>query len=295
MKILVTGGLGFIGQHLLKKLKQVRLIDDELYVSDDQSTCDIDFALSKRNPISGIFLPGKIQDLDLDLKFDIIFHLAASARIGKSNQYPYEFIKNNVDSTLKVLEMARQHNSKVIFTSTSSLQPTTEFNNPYTFSKGECERLCRLYSELYGVSTAIARLYNVYGPNFGYRHENPPTVIEAFRRKLLSVEPLEITGDGSQRRDFCHVFDVVQGLIDISKLTCKAELFNLGTGTNYSIKEVADILNKARGNSLSNVKYINARTREINETLAEHTEGNLRIQWNPKIKLEDIIRNHELL
>jgi UDP-glucose 4-epimerase len=242
MHYLVTGGAGFIGSHLVD-----RLIADghEVTVVDDLSTGKIGQINSKAE-WKGVWGVEDPFYLDPETSIDSIFHLAAMARIQPSFRFPTFYHHSNVTGTLRMLELARERNCPLIFAGSSSCLDY-HFLNPYTLTKHIGEEYCQLYQEVFGVRVAVLRFHNVYGPRQIEEGEYS-TVIGVFERQYRNGEPLTITGDGKQQRDFTHVDDIVNGLVaaeeELSDTAhCDPEDFSepisLGTGRAYSINEVA--------------------------------------------------------
>jgi UDP-glucose 4-epimerase len=142
-----------------------------------------------------------------------------------------------------------------------------------------------MYSQIYGSTTSIARFFNVYGPRH-LRTGPYSTIIGIFEEQYENKQPLTITGDGEQRRDFTHVYDICNGLIDMSKGDHKGTVFNLGTGKNYSINEVAALYPTAP------IEYISARPGEAFETLADISAIKGETGWYPKYVLEQYIKDY---
>lgn len=287
--VLVTGGRGFIGSHLVDELVTLGY---SVTVIDDLSSPGCH--LTTENS-SATYLYEDIRALNQHVSFrqnespDVIFHLAARARIGHSFQYPREYFDINSKGTTEVLEYARRIQARVIYAGSSS-SSGSKYANPYTFSKQVGEDLCKLYSYHYGVETAIARFFNVYGPRSpqeGYY----ATLIGIFDLLKKEGKPLTITGDGEQRRDFTHVNDIVSGLIAIGFASPEVssdylgELFEIGRGKNYSINEIAEMYGGER-------EYIPSRPGEIRETLANTAKLEKRFGWKPKYELKDWIYGH---
>ena len=210
MRALVTGGAGFIGANLVK-----RLLDDnyEVIVFDNYTTG------YRSNQIKGCrYLEYDITEsfINWDEKVDVIFHLAALPRIKPSFKNPKEVVDVNVVGTNNVLEYARLNEIPVIYAGSSSFWSGV-YKNPYTFSKWQGEELCKMYEMIYGLNITICRFYNVYGDYMptggGYR-----TVLPIFLEQYKNKEPLTITGDGEQRRDFTHVDDIIDAMMKIVKL-----------------------------------------------------------------------------
>ena len=229
MKAIVTGGAGFVGTNLVK-----RLLDDghEVVSLDNYSTG------KKENEQNGC----RYFDVDLSEvsnydefmdSADVIFHIGALARIQPSLTEPSPHIQNNFVSTLNVLEYARVKSIPVVYAGSSSYHHGL-YSSPYAWSKWSGEELCKLYSSVYDINTSICRFYNVYGP-YQLEEGDYSTVLGIFEKQYRENIPLTITADGKQRRDFTHVEDIVDGLVRCSQHNFKAQFFELGSGVNYSI------------------------------------------------------------
>ena len=286
MNTLVTGGAGFVGTNLV-----IRLLNDghNVISIDNYSTgleenhqdgCRyINADLSEMIPKHNSWGQEKFQLENID----VIFHIGALARIQPSLVDPLPHIKNNFMSTLNVLEYARVKGIPVVYAGSSSFHHGL-YESPYAWSKWSGEELCKLYSNVYDMNTSICRFYNVYGK---YQIEDGAysTVIGIFERQFRNNEPLTITADGQQRRDFTHVDDIVDGLVRCSQHNLKAEFFELGSGVNYSINELADLFGKEYPK-----KYIPARKGEYDKTLCDYSKAEFRLGWKPKHDLEDYIK-----
>ena len=276
MRALVTGGAGFVGTNLIKRL----LNDGHKVVSLDNYSTGF-----KENEQDGC------QYFDVDItkvrdysffmdKVDVIFHIAALARIQPSILSPKETIENNFNGTLNILEYARKGGIEVVYAGSSSKHHGL-YGSPYAWSKYGGEELCKLYSEVYGLNTTICRFYNVYGPH-QIKGGAYATVLGIFQNQYLNGEVLTVTGDGEQRRDFTHVGDIVDGLIRCVGNNNKAEEYELGTGVNYSINEVADMFNHRK-------KYIPARSGEYDVTLCDYSKAEKQLGYKPKDNLKQYI------
>ena len=273
-KILVTGGVGFIGTNLIKRLLSE---GHEVISVDNYSTG------KKENEQEGcVYHDLDINDRELNFNVDVIFHIAALARIQPSLIRPQETIEANVNGTLNVLELARKNNTPVIFAGSSSFHHGL-YGSSYAWSKYAGEQLCKLYSEVYGLNTSICRFYNVYGPH-QLEDGEYSTVLGIFERQYRNDEPLTITGKGEQRRDFTHVDDIVDGLYRCMDKDLKAEIFELGRGVNHSINEIVDMFGAER-------KYIPARSGEYDVTLCTDTKAHEMLGWTPTRNLEDYIKS----
>ena len=271
MKMLVTGGAGFVGTNLIKRL----LKDNHEVISIDNYSTG-----KKENHQEGC----RYWNFDLSDKccpvlerdeYDVIFHLAALARIQPSLINPYKSIFNNFVSSLNIFEYARRNNIKVVYAGSSTFHHGL-YSSPYAWSKYSGEELCKLYSSVYDLSTAICRFYNVYGP---YQLEDGEysTILGIFEKQYREGKPLTITADGEQRRDFTYIDDIVDGLVKSSEHNFKAEFFELGKGVNYSINEIADMFGKDYPR-----EYIPARKGEYDVTLADYSKAKLKLGWEPK-------------
>ena len=279
MRVLVTGGAGFVGTNLIKRL----LKDGYEVVSIDNYSSGF-----KENHQDGCLY----YDYDLSYNYirddgdgyDTIYHLAALARIQPSLKDPYKSIYNNFVSTLNVLEYARTKNIRFVYAGSSSFHHGL-YESPYAWSKFSGEDLCKLYSSVYGIDTAICRFYNVYGPH-QIEEGTYATVIGIFEKQYREGQPLTIVGDGEQRRDFTHIDDIVDGLIRCSEQPFRAEIFELGSGKNYSINEVADMFGEDYPK-----KYLDKRLGEYDVTLADYSEAKDVLDWKPTKDLNDYINS----
>ena len=287
MNILVTGGAGFVGTNLIKRLIE----DDHNVISIDnyssgkktnhQEGCTYyDADISKAFNIEKELL---VQTLDYG-NFNYIYHLGALARIQPSLINPAHHIMNNVNSTLTILEYARLKNIPVIYSGSSSKHHGL-YGSPYAWSKWSGEELCKLYSRVYNLETTICRFYNVYGP-YQLEKGNYSTVIGIFEKQYRENKPLTITGDGEQRRDFTHINDIVDGLIKCLNYKFYAEFFELGRGKNYSINEVANMFGEEYPK-----KYISARKGEYPSTLADYSKAKKLLNYNPKHNLKEYLKS----
>ena len=230
MKILITGGAGFVGSNLIKKL----VSDEHRVVSlDDYSTG------TKGNHIDGVkYIEGDIETIEyLAGDYDLCFHIAAQSRVQPSLEDPTETIRVNVNGTRAGCDWARNNNVKVIYAGSSSKHHDPS-DSPYAMYKYLGEEVCKLYRKSYDLDVQIARFYNVYadGESLDQTYGN---VIGIWRKKILTGQKLPIVGDGEQRRDFTHVDDIVDGLIKIAFGTEKHEdAWELGSGVNYSVNEL---------------------------------------------------------
>ena len=285
MRTLVTGGAGFVGTNLVKRLLQ----DGHDVVSIDnystgkkenhQEGCNYwNFDLSdRRNAV-----------LERD-EYDVIFHLAALPRIVPSFKDPVATFTSGPVATINVLDRAKKNKIPVIYAGSSSCTGDI-YANPYTFSKWQNEELCNLYSKLFDVPTTICRFYNVYG-EYQTNEGAYCNVLGIFERKYSKGKPLTITGDGEQRRDFTYVGDIVDGLIRASqyKSDSLSEEFELGNGKNYSINELAE----AFGDHPK--EYVDARPGEMRVTLNTDARAEVLLGWKPKGDIIKFVKENYIL
>lgn len=279
-KILVTGGVGFIGTNLIKVL---------LEKGYNVTSIDNYSAGSIENEIENVnYINADIEEIvHLDDDFDLCFHLAAKSRVQPSFKDPLEYLRVNVNGTAKVMEWAKKTKTKVVYAGSSS-RHCDPSDSPYAMYKFLGEEVCRLYRKSYSIDVEIARFYNVYGPleSLDEIHGN---VIGIWRSKVNKSEPLPIVGDGNQRRDFTHVYDIVDGLIKIANSEkSNHDAWELGTGLNYSVNELFGFFKER-----FNVKSLNIPDQPGNykTTLRENNDTLDVLGWKPKDRLRDHIIN----
>jgi UDP-glucose 4-epimerase len=278
MNVLVTGGVGFIGTNLIQRL----LDDGHKVVSLDNYQTG-----KEENEIEGCeYHTVDIRDgIDFDFfmdKPDIIYHLAALPRIQPSFEYPELTFETNVLGTMNIMSWAKEKNCSVIYAGSSSSNGDI-YSNPYTFTKYQGEEIVKMYNKIYGVPTSICRFYNVYGPHQLTEGEYC-TVLGIFQKQFKEGVELTITGDGEQRRDFTHVFDIVDGFIKAGENIDKSngETFELGRGENFSINVIAQSFD-------CGYTYIPERKGEMRETLCTDMKARELLGWKPTIDVLDYI------
>ena len=281
MNILITGGLGFVGLNLTK-----RLLEDghKIIVIDDYSIGKFE------NQIEGVrYLPMNVEQIEYIRgdEVDLCFHLAALSRIQPSFEAPSEFFRVNVSGTEAVCEWARKWNVKVVYSGSSS-QWHDPFQSPYAMYKKLGEDVCKMYKKVFSTNIEIARFYNVYGPH-EITEGKWAAVIGKWRGQIQNGEPITIVGDGEQRRDFTYVDDIVDGLIKIGFGTeMHEDAWELGTGFNYSLNEVAQLFVDKFG---CEIERIPNQSGNYRETKRENNDALDRLEWNPKDTLKQYIVN----
>ena len=274
MKVLVTGGVGFIGTSLINKLL------NEGYNVHSLDNYEIGVV---ENEIKGChYHTGDIENIHLmDRDFDIIFHLAALSRIQPSFTNPGETFRVNTAGTQKVCGFAKSIGAKVIYSGSSS-KWHDPYQSPYATSKYMGEEVCKMYKKTYMMDIEIVRFYNVYGPG-EIVDGDWAAVIGKWRRQVRDNKPITIVGDGEQRRDFTHVDDIVDGLfkVSMSKDSLK-DAWELGTGQNYSINEVYEMFKNK-----FNIECIYTPNQQGNyrKTLRKNNNALDLLGWEPQDKL----------
>ena len=296
MKSLVTGGAGFIGSHIVEKLlsmgHEVIVIDNEY--SDNEQFNWNEKAYNYKYDICDYICTRPLYD-----GVDYVFHCAAEARIGSSIENPINTMNINTLGTCTVLQCAREADvKKVMYSSTSAaygLNPSPNIEtqpddclNPYSVSKVAGEKLCKMYTDLYNLPTVIFRYFNVYGERAPRRGQYAP-VTGIFLRQLAAGEPLTIVGDGEQRRDFVYVGDVARANImaAISNLEPEkyGQVYNVGTGKNHSVNEIAEQIS-------DNIINITPRVGEVRTSLADISKIKSAFGWEPKTDIRKWILSY---
>ena len=279
MKILVTGALGFVGKNLCKKLISENHI---VYGLDNYEIG------TAEDEVEGVkYISWDIEQIQYANGNDIelIYHLAALSRIQPSFEQPSETFRVNTRGTEAVCEWARQFNIKVVYAGSSS-QWHDPFQSPYAMYKKLGEDVCKMYKKVYNSNIEIARFYNVYGPG-EIVDGKWAAVIGLWRRQVRDGEPITIVGDGEQRRDFTHIDDIIDALIKIgfeNKTT--EDAWELGTGFNYSLNEVADIFIERFGCEKT---YIPPQRGNYQQTLRENDLALEELDWKPVDRLREYI------
>jgi UDP-glucose 4-epimerase len=280
-KVLVTGGCGFVGHaltlELIKRGYEVDVIDN-LFIGREAKI-----------PEGCTFLGGDIRGMDNidDKAYDYIFHLAALSRIQPSFKNPTLTFSINVDGTKKVVEYAYQNNCKLIYAGSSSRHHNPMLS-PYALTKHMGEEWIKMFKGVYGLNAQIARFYNVYGPG-ELVASDMAAVIGMWRYAVSNQKSILIHGDGKQKRDFTHIDDIVDGLIKIAESDEKHEdAWELGTGCNYSLNEVAQMF------SPHPMEYVEDVKGNYRETLRINDDALNRLGWQPKDQLKKYINEIKL-
>jgi len=292
LKVIVTGGAGFIGSHLVDCL----LIDGhEVTVLDNFSTGRPEnlkhLANEKRLRLIEVDIQDKASIQEYFKGVDWVFHLAALADIVPSIERPEEYFRANVDGTLTVLEIVRQFGvKKFLYAASSScygipdVYPTPETAEirpqyPYALTKNLAEQMIMHWGQLYNIPVIALRLFNVYGT----RSRTSGTygaVFGVFLAQKLAGKPFTIVGDGTQTRDFTYVTDVARAFVCAAESDINNEIFNVGSGGTYSVNRLVELLG-------GDVEFIPKRPGEPDCTFADTAKIVRVLHWQPEVSLAE--------
>ena len=270
--ILVTGAAGFIGEALDIKLRELGYNVLAFDSQEDISETD----MAKRYCDENIFH---------------VFHLAAKTFVPESWENPVGFYKTSVLGTNQVLELCRKKNIPLTFISAYlygeqlelpiSERATVTPNNPYAHSKYLAEELCRFYSEYYGVKITIARPFNAYGKKQKENFLIPIIINQVLHDSKIVVKSLE------PKRDYIYLDDLVDGLIKTIEITERFSIYNFGSGSEYSVKEIIDIVQNVAGTNKPIVSDQTERKNEIMHVIADISKAKEELGWSPRFTFED--------
>jgi UDP-glucuronate 4-epimerase len=290
MRILVTGGAGFIGSHvteaLLKRGEDVTVLDDfnDFY----------DPTLKRRN-VAGFpkIIEGDIRGKLPAEKFDAIIHLAARAGVRPSLALPRLYSDVNIAGTQNLLEFARETGvRKFVFASSSSVygvnqkvpfsedDPIFKPISPYAATKLAGEALCHVYHHLYGLDIVCLRFFTVYGPR-----QRPDLAIRKFTQAILAGQPIDIFGDGTTRRDYTHVDDILQGVLAALDRPFGYEVINLGESRTVALRELVSLIEKATGKT-AKLNRLPMQPGDVPVTFADIAKAKRLLDYNPRVPIE---------
>ena len=301
MRILVTGGAGFIGSHLVEKLlaagHEVAILDDFNDFYDPQI---------KRANTAGFAKDASTYHLDLRdgtavrnlfhrEKFDTIAHLAARAGVRPSIQHPQLYYDTNVGGTLHLLDAARVTGvERFVFASSSSVygisktvpfseeQHLTQTLSPYAATKIAAEFLCSTYSHLYRMRVVALRYFTVYGPR-----QRPDLAIHQFTRRIYAGQPIEQFGDGTTRRDYTYIDDVIQGTIAALKYEGPLfDIFNLGESETIPLKDLIAAIENALGRK-AKINRLPEQPGDMPLTCADISKARKLLGYDPTTRFSD--------
>lgn len=305
--ILVTGGAGFIGSHLVEHLLgedvwQVSVVDDfnDFYAPELKRANVSTFIENPRFQLyeTDICNALSVEKVFAENRFDAIVHLAARAGVQPSLREPKLYAETNISGTLNLLELARRHEVKqFVFGSSSSVYgdstkvPFAEDDkifqpiSPYAATKAAGELLCHTYSHLYNIRCVCLRFFTVYGAR-----QRPDLAIRKFSELILDGKPIQVFGDGTTRRDYTFVDDIIQGLrAAIDYTTSKFEIFNLGESQTVELKYLIELLEENLGRKAI-IEQKPFQAGDVPQTFADISKAKKLLGYNPQTKIEEGIK-----
>jgi nucleoside-diphosphate-sugar epimerase len=276
-KVFVSGASGGMGSHLVKFLKSK---GHEIILP--------------KNPMARIEDPDYFELDSNPTEISVFYHLAGKCAVQKSWDSPVDFIQTNVLGTAKALEFCRKNQIKLVYLSSymygiPEKLPIDEMAkisilNPYALSKYQGEELCEFYGKHYGLSYSIVRLFNLYGAE-GNQH----TLISEIVHQIITGKAIHVK-DLSPKRDYIYINDVLNFLELVANDTAN-EIYNIGSGTSYSVKEVIDICQKVWQSNLEVICEEVNRKNEIPETVCDYSKAKRNLGWSPQFSFEEGIRH----
>jgi UDP-glucose 4-epimerase len=287
--ILVTGGAGFIGSHLVETLAA----DNDVVVVDNLSGGRREWVDDRATLIEGDVRNEQTVARAVD-GVDLIFHQAANVSVQRSVEAPVESHETNVDATLRLLEHARNEDARFVFASSAAIYGTPEAvpidesdpkrpTSPYGAEKHAADQYCRLYHDLYDVETVALRYFNVYGPR--QRGGQYSGVIDVFLDQADRGEDITVHGDGAQTRDFVHVDDVVAANCLAAVNGTPGEAYNVGTGDSISIRALAELVRETT-ETTSDIVHVDAREGDIEQSRPSIEKIQAELGFEPRRSLE---------
>ncbi len=302
--ILVTGGAGFIGSHLVEKLLaenvwRVAVVDDfnDFYAPEMKRANVAPFAGNENFRLyeADISDANALRRIFDENKFDAIVHLAARAGVRPSLEQPKLYAETNINGTLNLLDLAKDfaveqfvfgssssvygNNEKVPFTETDKIvQPIS----PYAATKAAGELLCHTYSHLYDVRTVCLRFFTVYGAR-----QRPDLAIRKFTQLISDGKPIQVFGDGATRRDYTYVDDIIQGVRAAIDYDGSAhEIFNLGESDTTELRHLIELLEKNLGKKAV-IDRQPMQAGDVSQTFADISKARELLNYNPQTKIAD--------
>ena len=305
--ILITGGAGFIGSHLVdlllaQGLWRVTVVDDfnDFY---DPSIKLENVKTHRSNPNfelveADIRDPAALRRAFTETNFECIVHLAARAGVRPSLKEPHLYLETNVNGTMNLLELARSSGTKqFIFGSSSSVYglnnkvPFSEddpiFNpiSPYAATKAAGELICHSYAHLYGIRIVCLRFFTVYGAR-----QRPDLAIHKFAKLISAGKPIPVFGDGTTRRDYTYIDDIIDGVraaIDYDQ--SNYEIINLGESRTVELRELISIMENALGER-AEIDWQPVQPGDVPQTFADITKARRLLGYNPQTQIEEGIK-----
>jgi len=301
---LITGGAGFIGSHLVDRLlttdpTRITVVDDfnDFYNPSIKHNNIQDHLKDQRYSIHQIDIRDRtaIEQVFKTNIFDCVVHLAARAGVRPSLSEPQLYTETNINGTLNLLELARQHNIKqFVFGSSSSVyginakvpfsedDPIRQPISPYAATKGAGELLCHTYSHLYGLRCMCLRFFTVYGPR-----QRPDLAIHKFAKLITARKPIPVFGDGTTRRDYTYVDDIIDGVMAaINYDKTNYEVFNLGESRTVELNELISLLEKEL-DTHAIIDRQPPQPGDVPQTFADISKARALLGYDPKTQIEE--------
>ena len=305
--LLITGGAGFIGSHLVDRLlasrvERITVVDDfnDFYNPSIKRDNIREHLKDPRYSIHEVDIRDRaaLEQLFQGSNFDCVVHLAARAGVRPSLSEPQLYTETNINGTVNLLELARQHNIKqFVFGSSSSVyginakvpfsedDPIRQPISPYAATKGAGELLCHTYSHLYGLRCVCLRFFTVYGPR-----QRPDLAIHKFAKLISQHKPIPVFGDGTTRRDYTYIDDIIDGVtaaIDYDK--SNYEVINLGESRTVELRELISLLEKEL-DTHAIIERQPPQPGDVPQTFADVSKARTLLNYQPKTQIEEGLR-----
>jgi len=305
--LLITGGAGFIGSHLVDRLlatnvERITVVDDfnDFYNPSIKRDNIREHLKDPRYSIHQVDIRDRaaLEQVFNESNFDCVVHLAARAGVRPSLSEPQLYAETNINGTLNLLELTRQHDIKqFVFGSSSSVyginakvpfsedDPIRQPISPYAATKGAGELLCHTYSHLYGLRCVCLRFFTVYGPR-----QRPDLAIHKFAKLISQHKPIPVFGDGSTRRDYTYIDDIIDGVtaaIDYDK--SNYEVINLGESHSVELRELISLLEKEL-DAHAIIERQPPQPGDVPQTFADVSKARALLNYQPKTQIEEGLR-----
>jgi len=292
MRVLITGGCGFIGSHIAERFFKE---GHQIFIIDNLSTgakenLGIQHKLYELNVVDK-----KCEEVFKTNNLDVVIHLAAQVDVSLSTQDPYLDSESNILGLINILDLSRKYGvKKLVFASSAAVYgdtqnlpiPETTPSHPmsiYGINKFNGEEYCHKWKELYGLETVVLRFANVYGPRQGIKGE--AGVISIFMKQMMEDKEIVVYGDGSQTRDYVYVEDVADAIYRVVNSTCQYDVMNISTNTESSLKSLINTLSQS--NQIKNIRYEAKRSGDIYKSRLDNSRVMQELKWTPKYTLQE--------
>ena len=306
MNCLITGGAGFIGSSLADRLLRaghnVVVVDNfNDYYDVSVKEKNVQHNLTNKNYVlyrADIEDADAMQKIFAENKFDVVIHLAARAGVRPSLERPLDYVKTNILGTVNILECMQKYGvKKLVFASSSSVYgnckeqefsenlKVTEPISSYAATKSACEQLCYTWHHLYGISVVALRFFTVYGPR-----QRPDLAIHKFTKKIENGQPIQMFGDGSTKRDYTYIEDILNGIcaaIDYDKTGY--EIINLGGGEPITLLNMIQTIEKTLGKKAI-VEQLPMQPGDVDKTVCDWSKAHRLLGYSPQTRFADGIR-----